>query len=197
MKSHLACRPGAQWGSQGSEWTRAQPSPPPEPLRTESSPWLRWDLWFPEPQGLLLIAGQGLVPPYRFPLLWDTFSLFLDLVPEEPEKKPWADSQEARPGPSPGWLGCLESLESESGELILSLSLAKRGRVTSTEVWLPAPLRGQSCEEDWALGNDPVAMPGAPPHLQREPDLQVGTRPKHILTWFQGTRLSGLTSGQE
>lgn len=132
---------------------------PPGPLRTESPPWLRWDLWFPESQGLLLTAGQGLVPPYHFPLRWDTFSLFLDLVPEEPEKKPWADSQEARPGPSLGWLACLESLESESGELILSLSLAKQRRVTSTEVWLPAPLRGQSCE---------VAMPGAPPHLQKE-----------------------------
>lgn len=177
--------------------------PPPGPLRTESPPWLRWDLWFPEPQGLLLTAGQGLVPPYRFPLRWDTFSLFLDLVPEEPEKKPWADSQEARPGPSPGWLGCLESLESESGELILSLSLAKQRRVTSTEVWLPAPLRGQSCEEDAGPGKRPSCYAwGSSPSPKRTRftgghQARGDARPKHILTWFQGTRLSGLTSGQE
>ena len=38
-------------------------------------------------------------------------------------------------------------------------------------------------KKNWALGDDPVAPPGAPPHLQREPDWKWaggGARPERI-----------------
>lgn len=95
---------------------------------------------FPEPQGLLLTASMAGSHPDPSLSAGTLFSLSLDLFPEEPGKKPWADSQEALSWSlPPEWSGCLESLESKGGDLILSLSLAKPMRVTNTEPWLPDP----------------------------------------------------------
>lgn len=74
----------------------------------------------------------------------------------------------------------MQSLESEGGELILSPSLAKGKRVTNPELWLPDPLRSSRghahpADKAWALGNDPVAMPGAPPKRTRS---EAGTKPR-------------------
>lgn len=60
-------------------------------------------------------------------------------------------------GPSLQWFDCLESFKSEGGELILSLCLSKRRRMTSANPLRDITVCANLAKKPWVLGNDPVA----------------------------------------